>query len=106
MTAVEELTVREAAVRVGRSPETVRRWIWSGRLPATKRGNTYYVDVIHLERLVAEMNATSWHGESSRPGLAAWLAEVDQWRATLARSGSARAATASDLVTEDRHARR
>lgn len=29
------LTVAEAAVRLGRSPETVRRWIGTGRLPAT-----------------------------------------------------------------------
>jgi excisionase family DNA binding protein len=29
------LKVTEAAARVGRTPETVRRWIRSGRLPAT-----------------------------------------------------------------------
>jgi excisionase family DNA binding protein len=34
------LTVAEAAERVGRTPETVRRWIRSGRLPAvTERGH-------------------------------------------------------------------
>jgi excisionase family DNA binding protein len=33
------LSVAEAAERVGRSPETVRRWIRMGRLPAvTERG--------------------------------------------------------------------
>lgn len=41
---VESLTVREAAARVGRTEETVRRWIWSGRLAATKRGNTLFID--------------------------------------------------------------
>ena len=106
MTAVHEITVREAAVRVGRSPETIRRWIWSGRLPATKRGNTYYVDVMRLERVVIEMNATGWHTSPGRPDLASWLAEVDQWRSTLAVADTARNATASDLVIEDRHARR
>lgn len=29
------LTVADAAIRLGRSPETVRRWIVTGRLPAT-----------------------------------------------------------------------
>ena len=34
------LTVAEAAERVGRTPETVRRWIRSGRLPAvTEHGH-------------------------------------------------------------------
>ena len=59
MTALQEIPVREAARRVHRSPETVRRWIWSGRLPATKRGNTYYVDVMHLEGVAVEMGTSS-----------------------------------------------
>jgi len=39
------LTVLEVARRLGKDPETVRRWIRSGRLPATKVG---------LQHLVAE----------------------------------------------------
>lgn len=38
------LTVLEVAKRVGRDPETVRRWIRSGRLPATKVGLQHMVD--------------------------------------------------------------
>ena len=94
-----------------RSPETVRRWIWSGRLPATKRGNTYYVDVMHLEGIAVEMGIGEFatrHAENTSSGhLAAWLAEVDQWKSGLpAAAGSAARVTASDLVIEDRHARR
>lgn len=37
------LTVREVARFCGRSEETVRRWIWSGRLPASKLGNQLFV---------------------------------------------------------------
>ena len=37
-TASDVLTAREAAIQVGRAPETIRRWIWSGRLAAHKRG--------------------------------------------------------------------
>jgi hypothetical protein len=33
--------------------------VWSGRLPATKRGNTYYVDVMHLEGVAVEMGTNS-----------------------------------------------
>jgi excisionase family DNA binding protein len=110
-----EIPVREAARRVRRSPETVRRWIWSGRLPATKRGNTYYVDVMHLEGIAVEMGIGDFaarHTESTPSGhLAAWLAEVDRWKSGLpaaagAAAGSTARLTASDLVLEDRHARR
>lgn len=38
------LTVRDVARRVGRSEETVRRWIWSGKLKARKLGNQLFVD--------------------------------------------------------------
>jgi len=38
------LTVLEVARRVGRDPETVRRWIRSGKLPATKVGLQHMVD--------------------------------------------------------------
>ena len=93
-----------------RSPETVRRWIWSGRLPATKRGNTYYVDVMHLAGIAVEMGITAMaaqHAEDAPASrLAAWLADVDQWKSGLAAAGPAARATASDLVIEDRHARR
>lgn len=46
-----KLTVPEAARRVGRSPETIRRWIWSGRLPSEKVGNQHLVDMEALDAL-------------------------------------------------------
>ena len=103
--------MREAAERTGRSAETIRRWIWAGRLPATKRGNTYYVDVTHLEGIAVEMGITGiaahQAGQAAAGRLAAWLAEVDQWKAgCTAAAGVAAHQTASDLVIEDRHARR
>ncbi|HEY3241700.1 MAG TPA: helix-turn-helix domain-containing protein [Acidimicrobiia bacterium] len=38
------MTVPEAAARVGRSAETVRRWIRSGRLRAQKVGTQHLID--------------------------------------------------------------
>ncbi len=46
----EGLTVREAARRCGRSPETIRRWIWDGKLPARKLGNQLYIRETDLQR--------------------------------------------------------
>ena len=39
----ERINVREAAKECGRNPETVRRWVWSGKLPAQKLGNQLFI---------------------------------------------------------------
>lgn len=38
------MTVREVARACNRTEETVRRWIWSGKLPARKIGNQLFVE--------------------------------------------------------------
>src|SRR5450759_2982599 len=38
------LTVPEAARRVGRNPETIRRWIRAGKLPSSKVGTQHVID--------------------------------------------------------------
>jgi excisionase family DNA binding protein len=38
------LTVPQAARRVGRNPETIRRWIRAGRLPARKVGTQHVIE--------------------------------------------------------------
>ena len=43
------LTVPQAAERIGRDPETVRRWIRSGRLRAQKVGTQHVIDEADLE---------------------------------------------------------
>jgi len=48
------LTVPEAARRVGRNPETIRRWIRSGRLQSQKVGTQHLVDEQDLGALLAE----------------------------------------------------
>lgn len=40
----EFLDVRRAAELVDRHPETIRRWIWTGKLDATRRGNRLMVE--------------------------------------------------------------
>jgi excisionase family DNA binding protein len=47
------LTVPEAARRVGKNPETIRRWIWQGRLRSTKIGNQHFVEPDDLEAAAA-----------------------------------------------------
>jgi excisionase family DNA binding protein len=48
------LTVPEAAARAARDPETVRRWIRSGRLRARKVGTQHVIEERDLESLLGE----------------------------------------------------
>lgn len=66
------LTVPEAARRVRRDPETVRRWIRAGRLRSQRVGTQHLIDERDLEELVeggslplpkAWKRARTWTGE-------------------------------------------
>jgi len=46
------LTVPEAARRAGRDPETIRRWIRSGRLRARKIGTQHVIEESDLETML------------------------------------------------------
>ena len=76
-----------------RTPETVRRWVWSGRLVARRHGNRLLVpreDVLRLSR-------------GDRTGVAslrAWAAEA----ASMGRCGNP-GQSAADLVINDRRTR-
>jgi len=48
------LTVPEVARRTKRDPETVRRWIRSGRLKATRIGTRHMIDEEDLARLESD----------------------------------------------------
>jgi len=93
--AVDELDVIGAATVAGRSAETVRRWVWSGRLRARKRGNKLLIDRAELERLLQSSDARK-------------TVTLADWLSGLERSGlkaGASAGSAADLVLADRRAR-
>jgi excisionase family DNA binding protein len=57
-------TVPEAAARAGRDPETIRRWIRSGRLRASKVGTQHVIEDGDLSALLAEQGGAvpaGWH---------------------------------------------
>jgi excisionase family DNA binding protein len=39
----ELISIREAARQCGRNMETIRRWVWSGKVPAEKLGNQLFI---------------------------------------------------------------
>ncbi len=55
-TAVE-ITVRQAAVRLGNTLPYVYQLVWLGKLPARKRGRTWLVPVAAVEARLAEREA-------------------------------------------------
>jgi hypothetical protein len=60
----EMVTVREAAAEYRRNPETIRRWVWAGKLPAKKLGNQLFIskkDLLNLregEKIKLERSAS------------------------------------------------
>ena len=48
------ITVPEAARRAGRDAETIRRWIRSGRLAATKVGTQHVIEESDLDALLED----------------------------------------------------
>jgi excisionase family DNA binding protein len=103
MSAAREISVRQAAQRAQRSEETIRRWIWSGRLPAHKRGNSYRIDVTHLDRIAVVYDPADDGHAVRGASLGSWLDDLDRWKEGLSAGSGA---SAADLVIEDRHARR
>lgn len=49
------LTVAQAADRIGRNPETIRRWIRSGRLPAHRVGQRHAIEDRDLRTIEDEL---------------------------------------------------
>ena len=51
------LSLKEAAAVLGTSPATLRRLIWTGKLPAVRLTRRIQVDLRDLERLIAAAKA-------------------------------------------------
>ncbi len=54
---VEELTVPDAARRVGRNPETIRRWIREGKIAYRRFGTQYLLRDEDLRRIAVVESA-------------------------------------------------
>jgi excisionase family DNA binding protein len=71
------LSVAEAADRLGRNPETVRRWIRSGRLPVRRVGARHTIDDRDLRAIEDELHPMSELPDEWRIGDdALWRAAV------------------------------
>lgn len=78
------LTVPEAARRINRNPETIRRWIRSGRLRAQKVGTQHIIDEADLDALSERRMLPvpdSWRVTVTGEPMPDILAELDRQRA-------------------------
>lgn len=55
----ELIDIRQAASLTGRHPETIRRWVWSGRLGAQRRGRHLMVSRNELSGIARQDTAAS-----------------------------------------------
>ena len=96
---VEMVDVRETARLVGRSPETVRRWIWSGLLSARRHGNKLLVDRRAVEQLA--------RGPVARDLLTLrdWAKAVEMQREAGSLGEDSAGTSAADVVLDDRAGR-
>ncbi len=85
--------VREAAELSRRTPETIRRWVWSGRVDSVKNGNKLFVRR-------ADVAAASGEGQDEEPALT-----LKDWAKRLPSEGIGTGVSARDLVLQDRDAR-
>lgn len=96
---VEMLDVRETAQVAGRTPETVRRWIWSGRLTARRHGNKLLVARVDVDDLVRGGAAPQVLS------LSEWADAVEGARLTGSLGEPGAEGSAVDLVLDDRASR-
>jgi excisionase family DNA binding protein len=83
--ATPMLTVPEAAARTGRNPETIRRWIRSGRLRAHKVGTQHVIEERDLEDVMngeALPLPEGWRRTSSGEPMPDWVAIIRESRAS------------------------
>ena len=79
------VTVSEAARRVNRDPETIRRWIRSGRLPAMKVGTQHVIaeeDLAALEEAARLPLPAEWEVTVTGERMPNWLELLHRSRAS------------------------
>lgn len=89
----DELTILDAAALVHRSPETIRRWVWTRRLNARRSGNRLLVPRREVEALAGDRQRNL--------SLRAW----GKLAAEVLRRPKRGGQSAADLVLADRRER-
>lgn len=89
--ADELITVRQAAQEYRRTAETVRRWVWEGKVPAQKLGNQLFLKRSDLDSLMDSSH------EAVRESRLAALARIDAVHERMRARGAGPFDTLRDL---------
>jgi excisionase family DNA binding protein len=96
------LTVRDAAALCGKNPETIRRWVWTGRIQAEKVGNQLFIERSQLEKSRYEEG----HGKvMENKNLAEFLRRADKLRERIRKETGGKVFDISQLIEESRASR-
>ena len=79
------ISVKEAAQKCGRNSETIRRWIWSGKLPAEKLGNQLFIKKSVLDSYCRETATIQYDSESRLKAIEGMKSLRERIRARIGR---------------------
>ena len=79
------ISVKEAAQKCGRNSETIRRWIWSGKLPAEKLGNQLFIKKSALDSYCKEIVTVRYNSESRLKAFEGMKSLREQIRARIGK---------------------
>jgi excisionase family DNA binding protein len=75
------VTVPEAAKRLGKDPETIRRWIRAGKLPAKKIGLQHMIEEVDLPAEASTYLPAAWQRTATGEAMPDVVAAVQRARA-------------------------
>ncbi|HLE83891.1 MAG TPA: helix-turn-helix domain-containing protein [Thermoanaerobaculia bacterium] len=75
------VTVAEAAERLERDPETIRRWIRSGKLPARKIGLQHMIEEMDLPARMTSHLPAAWQRTATGEPMPDVVAAIQRVRA-------------------------
>ncbi|OGO14772.1 MAG: hypothetical protein A2Z02_03770 [Chloroflexi bacterium RBG_16_48_7] len=93
------LTVREAAALCGKNPETIRRWVWSGKIEAEKVGNQLFIDRSQIDKSCTFGNLKK---NSKSSNLAEIIKRVDVLRERIRKETGGRVFDVTEMIEESR----
>jgi len=94
MSTGERLTVTEAAARMGKRPETVRRWIAAGKIDAIRDGAHVFIPTAALDALERTCEQCGKTYTPNRPTRESrFCSSACRWAATYQRRKAKRPAT-------------
>ena len=93
------LTVREAAALCGKNPETIRRWVWTGKIEAEKVGNQLFIKRSEIDK---SWISGSLKKTAKRSNLAEFIERTGILRERVRKETGGRLFDVTEMIEESR----